>query len=77
MSIEHAPDDYAEWLIKRNTGHSAAQQIIENMLKRRKYDKERWSVFLSNTKKLDNYYKVSLKDYNVDLYNFLNKRHGY
>jgi MoaA/NifB/PqqE/SkfB family radical SAM enzyme len=77
MSIEHAPDDYAEWLIKRNTGHSAAQQIIENMLKRRKYDKERWSVFLSNTKKLDNYYKVSLKDYNVDLYNFLNKQYGY
>ena len=77
MSIEHTPDDYAEWLLEKNKSHNTAQQLIENMLKRRKYDKERWSEFLSNTKKLDNYYKISLNDYNVDLYNFLNKRYGY
>jgi sulfatase maturation enzyme AslB (radical SAM superfamily) len=77
MAIENSTDLYAEWLLDKNKSHNSSQKHIENMLKRRSFDEEKWSLFLLNTKKLDKYYKISLEDYNKDLFNFLKKVYGY
>lgn len=77
MSLEGAPDDYRSWLLEQNTGSQRAQEYIKNIISKCKTNEKMWEVFLKNTKILDQYYNISLKDYNEELYHFLNTRYNY
>lgn len=76
-SLEFVPDDFLNWLLERNQKNNTAYQIIKNFLKESKYNDEKWKLFLNKTKKLDNFYNINLKDYNLELYNFLSKNYNF
>lgn len=77
MSLSFVPDDYVEWLNDKNEEDETAKNYISNFLKTREKNNVKWDMFLKNTKLLDTFYKISLKDYNPELYEFLNKNYGY
>lgn len=77
MSLSYAPDNLVEWLSTQNNECMNAKQYIDNFLKNREQNLFKWDVFLKNSKILDEFYNISLKDYNPELYEFLNKNYGY
>jgi len=77
MSLSFIPVDLAEWLRDKNSEDEVASKYINNILDEREYAPDKWEMFLKNTKILDNFYNISLKDYNPELYEVLNKKYGY
>lgn len=77
MSLEGAPEDYRLWLLEQNKGSQRAQDYIKNIISKCETNEKMWEMFLKNTKILDQYYNISLKDYNEELYYFLNTRYNY
>lgn len=77
MSLLNAPDLFVEWILEKNKSNKDAFALLNNFLKEYRYNKVEWANFLNITKKLDNYYNVSLKNYNEDLFNFLDKNYHY
>jgi len=77
MSLLYVPDDFANWLRDLNNENAIAKKYVNDILDRREFSEEKWDVFLKNIKILDSFYKTNLKDYNFELYEFLNKNYGY
>lgn len=77
MSLDSCPDDYADWLSTKNCLNQKAKTSVTEVLRNRKFDAERWDMFLRISKRLDNFYGVSMGDYNPDLYEFLKTSYGY
>lgn len=77
MSLSYVPDDFADWLRQQNKENETASSYINSVLDKREKNPSRWEMFLKNTKLLDTYYNISLKDYNPNLYEFLNKNYEY
>lgn len=77
LSLLHTPENYNKWVLEQNRDHSTAYDLIKNVLKENQYNIKYWHDFLEFTKKLDNYYRVSLKDYDRDFYDFLVKNYAF
>ena len=77
MSLSYVPDDYVAWVADKNIDDESAKNYIDSFLRTREYNLNWWNIFLKNTKILDEHYNISLKDYNPELYEFLNKNYGY
>jgi hypothetical protein len=77
MSLSYVPDNYADWLLTQNTSNLLAYTKIKNFLSKRTYDKNKWNLFLNLTRKLDNFYQITLETYNKNLYDFLKNNYNY
>jgi len=71
LSVLCAPKQYLDWIVESNGHSEKASLMINSIIKRNTYDEKLWNDFLNSIKKLDNYYKVELKDFNQPLANFL------
>jgi sulfatase maturation enzyme AslB (radical SAM superfamily) len=71
LSVLCAPKQYLDWIVESNSHSEKASLMINSIIKRNTYDEKLWNDFLNSIKKLDNYYKVELKDFNQPLANFL------
>ena len=70
LSVTYAPDDYWEWLFD-NVKYADALTALNSIKKDHKYNEEHWKMFKTHLAKLENYYKINLKDYNLPLYKYL------
>lgn len=77
LSLLYTPSDYNTWVLEQNQSHQKAYALVKNLLKENQYNIKYWNEFLNFTKKLDNYYNVSLKEYDSDLYEFLLKNYSF
>jgi sulfatase maturation enzyme AslB (radical SAM superfamily) len=77
LSLLYAPDDYLNWVIDLNKDNERAYTLVSKFAKNSKYDDDHWSMFLKRIKMWNNFYKNDLKDYNLELHNFLNKYSSY
>lgn len=71
LSLLHIPEILAKWILEKNSKNSEAYRMIETYLKEHVYKEELWEQFQTVTKRLDKYYKLELKEYNLELYEFL------
>lgn len=71
LSILCAPPEYVEWVLDKNRNNFTAFRLLENFTKKAKFDEIRWTGFLDNIRKLDQYYGTDLSNYNPDLADFL------
>lgn len=77
LSLLYTPSDYNNWVLEQNQSNVTAYGLIKNLLKENRYNIKYWSEFLDFTKKLDNYYNVSLRNYDSSLYEFLTTNYSY
>lgn len=71
LSLLYVPDILAKWILEQNKNNANAYSLVNTFLKQSKYNETFWNNFVETNHKLDKYYNTSLKDYNIDLYNFL------
>lgn len=77
LSILNSPTLFLEWILEKNKNNAVATSMLKNIAIEHKFDKAEWEKFLNINKKLDNYYKTNLKDYNSELFQFLNEHYQY
>ena len=70
-ALDYAPDEYKEWLYDRVKDTKFETAYREYFLDKQ-YNEQRWQEFIDETKRLDEWYGVSLSDYHPDLAKFLN-----
>lgn len=68
--LDYAPDEYKEWLFDRVKG-TKFETAYREFYKDKKYNSKKWSEFIDETKKLDEWYDTRLSDYHRDLAKFL------
>lgn len=73
LSLLYAPSDFITKILEINSTNTTAYKLISTFVKSAKYNKEIWQTFLTNISTLDNFYNINLKDYNMFLYNYINK----
>ena len=71
LSLLYAPESYIEWVLDKNKNNTTASKLINTFVKSGKYNEKHWFDFLSTNKKLDKFYKSSIRDYNPDLVAYL------
>jgi organic radical activating enzyme len=73
LSLLHAPTDFVNKILEINSSNNTAYKLISKFVKSAKYNKEIWQELLNSISTLDNFYNTNLKDYNMFLYNYINK----
>jgi organic radical activating enzyme len=73
LSLLHAPTDFVNKILEINSSNNTAYKLISTFVKSAKYNKEIWQELLNSISTLDNFYNTNLKDYNMFLYNYINK----
>lgn len=73
LSLLYAPTDFVNKILEINSSNNTAYKLISTFVKSAKYNKEVWQEFLNSISTLDNFYNTDLKDYNMFLYNYINK----
>ena len=73
LSLLYAPDDLLDEILKINLSNKVAYKTLSTFFRTAKYNKEIWQEFLTNIVILDKFYNTDLKDYNIFLYNYINK----
>tara|TARA_R110000803_G_scaffold21975_2_gene54844 strand:- start:419 stop:1510 length:1092 start_codon:yes stop_codon:yes gene_type:complete len=68
---DYAPIEYQDWVCDKVKG-SKYESAYRDFWKERTYDEDKWNEFIDETKKLDQFYNVTLGDYHPELAKFLN-----
>jgi sulfatase maturation enzyme AslB (radical SAM superfamily) len=71
LSLLYIPDALSNWILDQNKNNAKAYSLVNTLLKESKYNETFWNKFVDTTQKLDKYYNTLLKDYNLELFNFL------
>ena len=72
LSLIHAPTEYVSWVLQCNEHSKWATDLITTFLALNNYNEKYWHEFLQHIIKLDGFYNTNLRDYNYELYTFLN-----
>ena len=76
QSLSIAPQSFKDWVLEQNRDHVFATKLIENYISNSVYNKDEWQNLLNNTKLLDDYYSLPLKDANPLLHEKLYETHS-
>ena len=75
LSLLYAPEHFLNTILKLNSDNNTAYTLLSNLFKSAEYNKDIWKKFLSSITELDNFYNISLKDYNEFLYNYIQEEY--
>ena len=64
QSLSIAPQSFKDWVLEQNSHHEFATKLIKNHISNSVFSDTEWNKLLHNTKLLDEYYNLPLRDAN-------------